>query len=103
MNWLNQLVKQQLVRPIDAEFGRFIATQQGGIKGAIIDESLLLLVVLVSVELGKKNACLDLAQLDVIDYNMGKFDDDESLEESKVSVVTDPKNTWSDWWEQKQN
>jgi hypothetical protein len=44
-----------------------------------------------------------LAQLDVIDYNMGKFDDDESLEESKVSVVTDPKNTWSDWWEQKQN
>ena len=44
-----------------------------------------------------------LAQLDVIDYNMGKFDDDESLEESKVSVVSDPKNTWSDWWEQKQN
>lgn len=53
MNWLNQLVKQQLVRPIDAEFGRFIATQEG----TIIDESLLLLVVLVSVELGKKK-CL---------------------------------------------
>ncbi len=75
MNWLNQLVKQQLVRPIDAEFGRFIATQQGGIKGAIIDESLLLLVVLVSVELGKKNACLDLAQLDVnnpLDLKLGQ-------------------------------
>jgi exodeoxyribonuclease V alpha subunit len=59
MNWLTRLQTQKVIRPIDVHFGRFIVEQEGK-----ADESLLLLVVLISVELGKKNACLDLNQLD---------------------------------------
>ncbi|NQZ06467.1 MAG: exodeoxyribonuclease V subunit alpha [Algicola sp.] len=60
-SWLDQLLELKIIRPIDAGFGRFIVpsvvTQS--------DDSLLLLVVLISVELGKKNACLDLNRFDI--------------------------------------
>ena len=78
MNWLNQLLSLKVIRPIDAEFGRFIADQECECgTGAEPDESLLLLVVLISVELGKKNACLDLAKLDTnnpLDLNLTQLD-----------------------------
>ncbi len=59
--WLEELLKQKIIRPIDAGFARFI------VPGAASpnEQSLLLLVVLVSVELGKKNACLDLNRIDI--------------------------------------
>lgn len=58
MNWLEQLLNHKVIRPIDAEFARFIASSQNP-----PDEGLALLVTILSVELGQKNACLDLTQL----------------------------------------
>lgn len=76
MNWLNRLLDSKVIRPIDAEFGRFIAEQEQ-VGHSPVDEALLLLVVLVSVELGKKNACLDLTRLDSnnpLNLNLAQMD-----------------------------
>ncbi len=61
MIWLEQLLKHKIIRPIDAEFARFIVQSQ-----QTQDEALALLVTLLSVELGHKNVCLDLGAIDVL-------------------------------------
>lgn len=73
MQWLQKLLDYKIIRQIDAEFGRFILLRHGA-----TDEALFLLVVLVSVELGRKNVCLDLNQVNVI-APLGSIPDDVEL------------------------
>lgn len=58
--WLEQLLSHNIIRPIDAEFARFMMSGDGP-----EDQALGLLVTLLSVELGRKNVCLALSQLDL--------------------------------------
>jgi exodeoxyribonuclease V alpha subunit len=61
MMWLEHLLEHKVVRPIDVGFGQFIVPTVTSES----DYALQLLVVLVSVELGKKNVCLDLNLFDI--------------------------------------
>lgn len=61
MQLLQQLRQQQLIRPLDVQFARFIRDEELSISGQTeVDEALPLLAALVSLQLGRGEVCLPL-------------------------------------------
>ncbi|BBB26490.1 exodeoxyribonuclease V subunit alpha [Amphritea japonica] len=61
MQLLQQLRQQQLIRPLDTQFARFIRDEELSISGqAEVNDALPLLAALVSLQLGRGEVCLPL-------------------------------------------
>lgn len=97
ISWLDELLNNKIIRPIDKSFAGFVGTQHLNATGQPCDDDLLLLVVLLSQALGQNHSCLDLQQID-LHYPLGQIDVSlPSLEHvfaklhtfDGVSIVTD--------------
>ena len=89
MDWLTPLLQNKIVRPIDAEFCRFMVEHEYQHSGnaTTADEGFGLLCLLVSVALGQQHSCLELNQLEVNDpLGLGQLHHQYGLPDISLSL-----------------